>query len=131
MELFILSGIILTIPIFLAAMGDLYAEKSGVLNMGIEATMLLGAYFSYHFAYFLDSAAMGILVALGIGVMIALISGLFLVTLKVDQVVYGVGINMLAAGITSTLFRKSFAIGSGYEKCPLLPKIQPDYFTNN
>lgn len=124
MELFIVSGLMLTIPILIVAMGDLYAEKSGVLNMGIEATMLMGAYFSYHFAYFLDSAAMGIFAALGIGVVIALINGLFLVTLKVDQVVYGVGINMLAAGLTSTIFRKSFAIGSGYEKCPLLPKIQ-------
>ncbi|ATW25847.1 ABC transporter permease [Candidatus Formimonas warabiya] len=123
MESFIISGLALSTPILLAALGDLYAEKSGVLNLGIEASMIIGAYFSYHVAFFSGSVSGGLLAAVGAGLILALIHAVFLVLLKCDQVVYGVGINILALGLTSTIFRKSFATGNGYEKCPGLPKM--------
>lgn len=123
MENFIIGGLALSTPILLAAIGDLYAEKSGVLNLGIEAAMIFGAYFSYHAAFFSGNVYWGLMAAIGVSLILGLVHALFLVTLKCDQVVYGVGINILALGLTSTIFRKSFAIGSGYEKCPGLPKI--------
>lgn len=130
MESFIISGLVLATPILLAAIGDLYAEKSGVLNLGIEASMIIGAYFSYHYAYFSGSVYLGLLAAIMGSLILGLINGIFLVTLKCDQTVYGVGINILALGLTSTLFRKSFAVGSGYEKCPGLPKIEVPFCNN-
>ena len=51
MQNFIIPGLQLSTPLLLAAIGDLYAEKSGVLNLGIEATMIMGAYLAYHFAF--------------------------------------------------------------------------------
>ncbi|MEI7884409.1 MAG: ABC transporter permease [Clostridia bacterium] len=127
MNNFIIAGLALTTPILLAAIGDLYAEKSGVLNLGIEASMILGAYFSYHFAFFFGNVYIGLLAAVIASLILGIISGIFIVSLKCDQVVYGVGINILALGLTSTIFRKSFSVGSGYEKSPGLPKLDAQF----
>jgi general nucleoside transport system permease protein len=123
MQNFIISGLLLTTPLLLAAIGDLYAEKSGVLNLGIEATMIMGAYFAYHFSYLFGSAPVGLLAAVLVGLMMGGLNALFLVTLKTSQVVYGVAINILGLGFTSTLFRVFFQVGEGYQSCPGLPKI--------
>lgn len=123
MQNFIISGLLLTTPLLLAAIGDLYAEKSGVLNLGIEATMIMGAYFAYHFAFLSGSAYIGLGAAVLTGLLMGLINALFLVTLKCSQVVYGVAINILGLGLTSTLFRMFFKVGQGYQSSPGLPKI--------
>lgn len=121
---FIVSGIILTTPILLAASGDLYCEKSGVLNLGIEALMILGAYVSYHIAYFSGNVYYGLIMAIAIGAAAGALQGLFTVTLKCDQVIYGVAANILALGITSTLFRTYFGVGNGYPMSTGLPAIK-------
>ena len=123
MQNFIISGLLLSTPLLLAAIGDLYAEKSGVLNLGIEASMIMGAYFAYHFAFLSGSAYTGLAAAVFIGLVMGSINALFLVTLKVSQVVYGVAINILGLGFTSTLFRLFFEVGEGYQSSPGLPKI--------
>jgi ABC-type uncharacterized transport system permease subunit len=130
MENFIISGLALSTPILLAAIGDLYSEKSGVLNLGIEASMIIGAYFSYHYAYFSGNVYIGLLAAIIASLILGIVNGIFLITLKCDQTVYGVGINILALGLTSTIFRKSFEIGNGYEKCPGLPKLDLPFINN-
>lgn len=124
MQSMIISGLLLSIPLLLAAIGNLYAEKSGVLNLGIEATMITGAYFAYHYAYFNNDVYAGLLAAIISGVFMGLLNAVFLVTLKCSQVVYGVSINILALGLTSTLFRLFFDVESGYQKSPGLPKIE-------
>lgn len=130
MENFLISGLLLTVPLLLAAIGDLYAEKSGVMNLGIEASMIIGAYFSYHFAFLSGNAYVGLLAALMAGLIMGLIHGLFLVTLRCPQVVYGVGINIFGLGFTSTLFRLFFDVSAGYQKSPGLPKIVIPWINN-
>ncbi|KUO50094.1 MAG: hypothetical protein APF76_06410 [Desulfitibacter sp. BRH_c19] len=130
MESLIISGILLTIPILLAAIGDLYAEKSGVLNLGIEASMIIGAYFAYHFAFFSGNVYIGLIAAIVFGLIIGFINAVFLVTLKCSQVVYGVAINILALGLTSTIFRLFFEVEAGYKKAPGLPKIVLPYLSD-
>lgn len=123
MQNFIISGLLLTTPLLLAAIGDLYAEKSGVLNLGIEATMIMGAYFAYHVAIISGSAYIGLIAGIIVGLLMGSLNALFLVTLKCSQVVYGVAINILGLGFTSTLFRIFFKVGEGYQSSPGLPKI--------
>jgi general nucleoside transport system permease protein len=123
MQNFLISGLLLSTPLLLAALGDLYAEKSGVLNLGIEASMIMGAFFAYHFAYLTGSAYVGLFAAIIVGLLMGLLNALFLVTLRCSQVVYGVAINILGLGFTSTLFRLFFDVSKGYQRSPGLPNI--------
>jgi general nucleoside transport system permease protein len=123
MENFLISGLLLTTPLLLAAIGDLYAEKSGVLNLGIEAVMIIGAYTAYHVAYVTGSAYTGLAAAAFAGGIAGLINALFLVTLRCSQVVYGVAVNILGLGLTSTIFRLFFDVSKGYQRSPGLPQL--------
>ena len=117
------SGMVLALPLLLAGLGDLYCEKSGVLNLGIEASILLSAYASYHVAYNSGNVYLGLLAAVIVGIMTGALQALFTVTLRCNQVIYGVAINILAFGLSSTLFRGFFKIQFGQRACPGLPKI--------
>ena len=120
---YLISSCIMATPILLTAMGDLYSEKSGVLNMGLEAGVLLGAYASYHFSYFSGNVYLGLLMAILIGLAAGLLQALLTVTLRCNQVVYGVGANIFALGITGTLYRVFFGTDNAYAVCPGLPKL--------
>lgn len=117
------SGIILALPILLAGLGDIYSEKSGILNLGIEASILLGAYASYHVAFYSGNVYMGLMAAVIVGLLTGVLQALFTVTLRCNQVVYGVAVNILALGVSSTLFRSFFQIGLANRSCTGLPKI--------
>jgi ABC-type uncharacterized transport system permease subunit len=95
-------------PLLFGAMGELVSERSGIMNLGIEGNMLIGA-----FAAFLTTHASGSL-WLGViaGALAASLSGLLMAfmssTLKVDQTVTGLAINLLASGVTFYLYRVAF-----------------------
>src|SRR5215470_12840436 len=92
-------------PLLLAATGEIYAERSGVVNVGIEGTILLGALASFLGAYATGVAWMGLPAALTAG----LISNLFLawmyVTVQASQVVVGITYNLMVLGLSSYLYR--------------------------
>lgn len=108
------AGIGLAAPLLIAALGELYAERSGVLNIGIEGMMLSGAWAGFVAAYFAKNPWIGLLAAIAIGLALALLNGLLAITFKVNQVVSGIAINILTAGLTMYLYRVIFGI-------PLLP----------
>jgi ABC-type uncharacterized transport system permease subunit len=105
---FLAAAIRLTTPLLLAALGGLFSERSGVLNLGLEGMMLMGAFFGYLGALYTQNVVVGLVIAALAGMVLALIHAIMSVTVKVDQIVTAVGINMLALGITSTAFRVIF-----------------------
>ncbi|MEA2380902.1 MAG: ral nucleoside transport system permease protein [Solirubrobacteraceae bacterium] len=91
-------------PLLYGALGGLVSERSGVVNIGIEGMMLIGAYFGIYGADVGGSWVVGLLVAMAAGGALALIHAIFSITLRADQIVGGVAINLLALGITGYLY---------------------------
>ncbi len=95
-------------PLILAAMGGVVNERSGVLNLGLDGMMLVGAFSGFTVAYFTGSPWMGLLVAILLGILMALFHAFAAVTLVLNQVIVAVALNMFSLGVTSSLFRLLF-----------------------
>jgi general nucleoside transport system permease protein len=98
------SMLVYATPLTYAAIGGLYSERSGVVNIGLEGMMLTGAFFGIWGADRTGHWYLGLLVAMGAGATLALIYAFFAIQLRADQIVGGTGINFLALGITGYLF---------------------------
>jgi ABC-type uncharacterized transport system permease subunit len=92
-------------PLMFAALGGIFNERSGVINIGLEGMMLAGAFFGIWAAVWSGSWAVGLLFAMFAGGMFALVHAFFSIHLRADQIVVGTGINLLAIGLTGYLFR--------------------------
>jgi ABC-type uncharacterized transport system permease subunit len=106
-------------PLILATIGELYAERSGVLNLGIEGTMLLGAMAGFSIGYFSGSLWLGVAAAMLAGMVMGLIMGLTTVTLGLSQHVSGIGVTLLATGLAFFFYRLIF----GQPSVP--PSVKP------
>jgi general nucleoside transport system permease protein len=116
-------------PLLWAALGGIISERSGVINIGLEGMMLMGAYFGIWGADVLHSWALGCLVAIASGALLALAHAVFSIHLRANQVVSGTGVNFLAVGITGYFFIAHYGSNgtpSGISQVPnvKLPLIQ-------
>jgi len=92
-------------PLAFAAMGGIFSERSGVVNIALEGMMLSGAFFGIWAAAWSGSWVVGVLMAMVFGGLLALIHAFFSIHLRADQIVSGTAINFLAIGLTGYLFR--------------------------
>lgn len=95
----------LAIPIALAAIGGTISERSGIINIGLEGMMLVGAFGAVLGSYLTTNAWIGVLFALLFGGAIGLVHAVVCIRYKGNQVVSGVGINIVASGLTTVLLR--------------------------
>lgn len=95
-------------PLLLAALGENVSQRAGVVNVGLEGMMLIGAFTATLATLATGTAFAGVGVAAVAGVLIALLFALFAVRLTANQVVVGVVINLLALGLTGTVYRARF-----------------------
>ena len=91
-------------PLAFAAMGGIFSERSGVVNIGLEGMMLVGAFFAVWGAIWSGTWVVGLLMAMLFGGLLALIHGVFSIHLRADQIVSGFAVNLLALGLTGYLF---------------------------
>jgi general nucleoside transport system permease protein len=91
-------------PLTFAALGGLLCERSGVINIGLEGMMLMGAFFGIFGADLTGSWLLGCLIGMASGGALAVIHALLSVSFRADQVVSGFGLNFLALGITGYVF---------------------------
>ena len=103
------AAIRLAAPLVLAATGETVAERAGVINIGLEGMMLSGAFAGYAIGAATGDPWLGMLGALVVGVLVGLLTALVTVIGKADQIVVGVGLNLLALGATTFLFRDLFS----------------------
>jgi simple sugar transport system permease protein len=112
-------------PLVYATIGEVFTERSGILNLGIEGIMFLGAFVGFTMAYQADQAGMaaylwiGLLCAILAGMGMGLLMGFFTVRLGVNQHVSGLGITLLCTGLSLFGFRLVFGERS------VLPSIDP------
>lgn len=102
------SAVRLGTIILLGALGELVAERSGVLNLSVEGMMLSGALAGFLGAYYFDSLWMGLVMAGLAGILVSAIFGVLAVILQIDQTVSGLTVNIFAAGLTFYLYRTLF-----------------------
>ncbi|HZF07214.1 MAG TPA: ABC transporter permease [Thermoanaerobaculia bacterium] len=116
----VFSSIRLTTPLLLAALGGLYSERSGVINIALEGLMLAGAFTAAVVTHFAGSAWIGLLAAIAAGVVVALLHALACIRYRADQVVSGMAINILLLGVPALL---SGAFFDSTGATPQIPRV--------
>jgi ABC-type uncharacterized transport system permease subunit len=138
-EGFLAASMRLAIPIMLAALGGIYNERAGVLNIGMEGMMLGGSLVGFVVGYFTNNMWLGVVAAATAGALIGFVLAFFTVSLDGDQVVVGIALNLLMIGVTSFLFRAIFGVSveqprvSGFSPYPIpflseIPVLGPLFF---
>jgi simple sugar transport system permease protein len=117
------STLIWATPLTYAAIGGMFSERSGVVNIGLEGMMLIGAFFACLGADKFNSWGMGLLVAMLAGGAAALIHAFFAIHLRADQIVGGTAINFLALGVTGYFFIQVYGENGTPGDLPRIPNI--------
>lgn len=100
------SGIRLAVPFLLAALGEMVGQRSGVLNLGVEGVMLLGAFGGYYTVLQTDNVWAGLAVGLGVGLVLGLLTAVISVTLLAEQGISGIGIYLFGLGMSDLLYQR-------------------------
>jgi simple sugar transport system permease protein len=119
---FLLRGIQISAPIAFAAIGGVFSEKSGVVNIALEGIMIVTTFFVVWGSMAFGSFFLGVVVAVLAGIAIAAIHALTTVTYKVNQIVSGVAINILALGVSRFFSQQVF---SQETQSPINPQEYP------
>ncbi|HIC95058.1 TPA: ABC transporter permease [Candidatus Bipolaricaulota bacterium] len=112
-------------PLLLGTLGEIYAERSGVLNLGVEGMMIMGAFTAFATTYTTGDPWLGLLVAACVGGGFSLIHAFVSITIRANQIVSGLALTMLGLGLAGIL-------GRGWEGKPLpvtLPTITVPYLS--
>jgi simple sugar transport system permease protein len=117
----IASTVRLSTPLILAALGGLYSERAGVINIALEGVMLAGAFTAAVVTVFTHNPWVGLLAAVGMGLLVAVLHAVATVSYRADQVVSGAAINILFLGAPALL---SGAFFESTGATPQLPRDQ-------
>jgi general nucleoside transport system permease protein len=110
-------------PLTFAAIGGLFSERSGVVNIGLEGMMLMGAFFGVYGADRTGSWVGGILIGMAAGAALALVHAFFSIQLRSDQIVSGTAINFLALGITGYIYIDTYGNEGTPGDLPQVPDV--------
>jgi simple sugar transport system permease protein len=110
-------------PLLFAALGGLFSERSGVVNIALEGMMLMGAFFGIWGADKTGSWVLGLVIGMLAGGALALLHALFSVTLRADQIVSGTGLNFLALGVTGYAYVDIYGTQGTPDNVPAVPDV--------
>jgi ABC-type uncharacterized transport system permease subunit len=111
-------------PLAFAAMGGIFSERSGVVNIGLEGMMLMGAFFAVWGSIWSGSWLVGLLMAMLSGGLLALIHAVFSIHLRADQIVSGFAVNLLALGLTGYLYSSIYPDGTTKGQITRVPSLE-------
>ena len=101
---FFASAVRMATPLALAGLGEMISEKAGVINIGLEAIMLSGAFCGFIATFFTHSLFIGLMAAVGGGVLVSMVHAWFSIHCRADQTITGLALNFTVLGATSFLF---------------------------
>ncbi len=110
-------------PLIFTSLGGIFAERSGVINIGLEGMMLIGAFTGMLTSYFTGQPWLGLIGALIAGALMGLVHAVAAVTYKVNQVVSGTAINIFAVGVTVFLLRWIFDVAGTSPSVSRIPVV--------
>lgn len=100
------SGIRLATPYLYAALGETFGQRSGVLNLGVEGQMLIGAFAAFYTVYSTGSLWLGVLAAILVGAVLGLAMAFITINLQAEQGISGIGFYLFGLGLSDLLFQK-------------------------
>lgn len=104
------SSITFGLPLAMAAMVGIMCERTGVVNIGIEGTLLTSAFFGFFVAALSQNLMWGLLAAIASGAVTGLLLALLTVSWKMDQIIAGTIVNILATGLTSFFYKQGYSL---------------------
>ena len=113
----------MAVPLIYAGLGEMFAEKAGILNIGMEGVMLSGAFCSFAGAMFSGSLVIGLLCGILGGVAVSMIHAVLSIKLAQNQSVSGIAINMFVLGVTS-FFSRILKEGKSYQQLTTFSTIK-------
>jgi simple sugar transport system permease protein len=113
----------LATPLIFGAMAGIFSERSGVVNIGLEGMMLMGAFWGVYGADKGNSWVAGLAIGAALGGVLALVYAFFAIQLRSDQIVGGTAVNFLAVGITGYFFVQLYHNAPIPNGVPLLPNV--------
>jgi simple sugar transport system permease protein len=99
------SGIRLATPYLYASLGEMFGQRSGVLNLGVDGIMLMGAFSAFYVVFETGNLWLGVLAALIVGGMMGLLMAFVSVTMQAEQGISGIGLYLFGLGMSSLLFK--------------------------
>jgi ABC-type uncharacterized transport system permease subunit len=100
------SAIRLAVPLLLASLGETFGQRSGILNLGVDGIMLLGAFSGYYAVLETGNVWLGLLAAAIVGFFLGLASAFIAITLQAEQGISGIGVYLFGLGMSDLLFQK-------------------------
>jgi simple sugar transport system permease protein len=116
-------------PLIFASLGGLFSERSGVVNIGLEGMMLMGAFFAVWGADVTGTWTLGLAIGILAGGLTALVHAFFAITLRADQIVVGTAIILLAAGLTSYLYIDIYGTRGTPTDLSTIPHVSTDFLS--
>lgn len=105
------STIRLAMPLLMACLAGLFSERAGIFDIGLEGKMLAAAFLSAAVAFLSGSVWVGLLAGIGVSIVLSIVHGLASITFRGNQLISGVAINFLAAGLTVVVAQNMFEQG--------------------
>ncbi len=110
-------------PLIITGVGGLFGEKAGIVNIGLDGNMLIGAFTAAIASYYTGSAWLGLLAAVLVCTFIGLLHAYLCVTIRLDHVISGLAVNILATNLTVYILYVLFESKGNSPIVPQLPKI--------
>lgn len=133
------SGVRLATPYLYAALGEMFAQRSGVVNLGVDGIMLMGAFTAFFIVTNTGSLVLGLLGAMAIGLLMGLLMSFVSVNLRAEQGISGIGLYLFGLGLSSLLFKKLLVSTRAIDGFPAikipflsdLPYVGDVFFSHN
>lgn len=122
--MYLVASVRMAIPLVLAGLGEAVSEKAGILNIGVEAIMLSGAFFSFIVAFFTGNLFLGLLTGIVGGILVSMIHGVLSIHCKANQTIAGLALNFMVMGLTSFLFLMVFGQTTTLPSCNTFSEVQ-------
>ncbi|MBN8586239.1 MAG: ABC transporter permease [Ignavibacteria bacterium] len=120
---FVLQTLRITIPYLLPSLGAVYSEKGGVVNIALEGILLSGAFAAAAGTFYTGNILIGVVCGIIAGMLIALIHSIVTITIKANQIVSGIALNIFAFGLTKFFCKILFGSSSNSERIPGLETL--------